>query len=110
MKLSTSSSLSILLLVSSVQSFCMYHWRKDLESVKHLEMIHSFYESDLPVEKYKKLLHTEFLENGSRLTILSHAARQNYASEFVQFLKDKGVIDPVSTPASSQGSSRSSAN
>ncbi len=110
MKFSTLLLLSILLLISSVQSFCMYHWRKDLKSVKHLEMIHTFYESDLPVEKYKELLHKEFKENGARLTILSHAARQNYASEFVQFLKDKGVTDPVSTPASSQGSSRSSAN
>ncbi len=75
----------------------LYHWRKDLESVKLMEALRTAFEYDLPLERYKHEMHMEFLENGARQTVLSHALRGNYPVEFVEFLKEMGVTDPVSS-------------
>ena len=106
MTISASVSLSMLL-ISSISLQGMYHWRKDLESVKLLEVLRTAYEYDLPLESYKEQMHKEFIENEdktngivARQTVLSHALRENYPSEFAAFLKDKGVIDPVSSNVS----------
>lgn len=79
-----------------VQSGRRYHWRPDLPSVVLANELLEAFKQKLPVEWYKSRLNMEFIENGARQTVLSHAVRDSkYSSDFIEFLRAHGVEDPV---------------